>query len=60
MEPAPQLPNGFPDGRALCPVCSDFAMLRDGVIAPHDAYRGTSDPAEAADRAAWFNHVGWN
>lgn len=59
-QPAPLLPNGFPAGRALCPVCSDFVALDNGAVVPHDTFRGAVDGAEAANRAAWFNTVGWN
>jgi hypothetical protein len=59
VTPAPALPDGFPHGRGLCPVCAGFVPLRGGRIDPHDAFRGTDDLAAASDRAAWFNAHGW-
>jgi len=56
---AATLPDGWPDGRALCPICHRFVALDDGVLAPHD----TSDPGEpeteALRRRDWFNTIGW-
>lgn len=57
--PAPPLPDGFPGGRGLCPECTAFVRLPGGRLAPHEFFRGTDDPAEASDRAAWFNAHGW-
>lgn len=59
-EPAATLPNGYPDGRALCPVCLRFIPLdADGRLGEHD----TSDPSEPDDegrqRQKWFNVHGW-
>lgn len=59
-EPADPLADGYPDGRALCPVCLRFIDLTgDGALQPHD----TSDPdetdAEAAHRQEWLNTHGW-
>lgn len=59
-EAAARLADGFPGGRALCPVCTGFVALEDGALARHDAFRGTTDAAEARHRAEWFNSVGWN
>ncbi|WP_460775137.1 hypothetical protein [Microbacterium sp. GXF7504] len=58
-EPAPTLASGFPGGRALCPECTGFVPLEDGILAAHDAFRGTVDRAEREGRAAWFNAFGW-
>jgi hypothetical protein len=44
----------------LCAVCTAFVEVRDGRLVQHDAFRGTTDAAEAAARAEWFNTVGWN
>ncbi len=51
--------DGFPHGAALCEICWGFVPLDDGVLAPHDAFRGTADAAEAERRSAWFNAHGW-
>lgn len=59
-EPARALPDGLPEGRALCPECWGFVPLTGGLLAPHDAFRGAVDDIEAADRAAWFNEHGWS
>lgn len=58
--PAPTLADGFPDGRALCPVCWAFAPLTDdGVLAEHDSWRGDATRADADRRREWFNAHGW-
>lgn len=62
--PAPALPDGFPGGRALCPVCLDFVTLTGavtdaGALVAHETFRGASDPDEAQHRADWFNTFGW-
>ncbi|WP_345803130.1 hypothetical protein AAIB33_08640 [Microbacterium sp. AZCO] len=58
--PAEPLDDGFPEGRAVCPVCLDFvAITREGALAPHDTFRGAATPEEAAHRAEWFNTFGW-
>jgi hypothetical protein len=54
------LPDGFPFGRGMCPVCTGFVELADGRLERHDAFRGTTDAAEGEARAQWFNTVGWN
>ncbi|WP_240482640.1 hypothetical protein [Microbacterium arborescens] len=59
-EAAPSLPDGFPFGRGMCPVCTGFVELTDGRLESHDAFRGTTDAAEGEARAQWFNTVGWN
>jgi len=58
--PATRLADGFPEGRALCAVCTGFVPLVAGALARHDAFRDPTDGAEAARRAEWFNTVGWN
>ena len=58
--PAPLLADGFPHGRALCPVCLDFVAVTDaGALVAHDTFRGASSPEEARGRADWFNAFGW-
>ena len=58
--PAPRLADGFPAGRALCPVCLDFVAVTDaGALVVHDTFRGASSPHEARERAEWFNTFGW-
>jgi len=58
-EPAATLADGFPFGRALCPVCLRFIALDDaGRLIAHD----TSDESEAdaePRRHEWFNTHGW-
>jgi hypothetical protein len=54
--PAATLPDGFPEGRALCPTCLRFVPLDEvGRLVQHD----TSDPAEndseIVQRRSWFN-----
>lgn len=58
-EAAPPLPDGYPAGRALCPVCWAFVDLKDGRLAPHDSWRGDESRGEADRRREWFNTVGW-
>lgn len=57
--PASRVPDGFPHGAALCEACWGFVPLDDGMLAPHDAFRGAADAAEADQRSAWFNAHGW-
>ena len=58
--PAVELPNGFPDGRALCETCLAFVRLTaDGTLWNHDSFRGARSEAERVDRADWFNIHGW-
>ncbi|WP_322411881.1 hypothetical protein [Microbacterium invictum] len=56
---AAPLPDGFPHGRAVCPVCWDFVDLENDALTDHDAFTGPSDEQDAAARAAWFNTHGW-
>jgi hypothetical protein len=59
-EPAPTLDDGFPGGRALCPVCGRFVRLRgDGTVPRHRSWRGDASAAETARRREWFNTFGW-
>jgi|GEM_PF-119375 len=59
-EPAATLPDGYPDGRALCPRCQRFVTLDgDGHLAPHDASDDGESDAEIARRRAWLNTHGW-
>nr|WP_198425977.1 hypothetical protein [Microbacterium ureisolvens] len=58
--PAEPQADGFPHGRALCPVCLRFVELDDSSrLVEHD----TSDPAETAaeahSRRGWLNAHGW-
>ncbi|MGP3534675.1 hypothetical protein ACTU3I_07760 [Microbacterium sp. RD1] len=57
--PAEPLPDGFPGGRALCPVCDGFVPLRDGTLIEHDSWRGDATREEADRRREWFNTHGW-
>lgn len=59
-EPAPTLDDGFPDGRAVCPVCWAFVELTaESALAPHDSWRGDESREEADRRREWFNAFGW-
>ncbi|MFH8250422.1 hypothetical protein ACH3VR_08675 [Microbacterium sp. B2969] len=59
-EAAAGLPDGFPHGRAVCPVCLDFVELSPGgELEQHDTFRGAAEREEAAHRAEWFNTFGW-
>ncbi|MDU0327072.1 hypothetical protein RWH43_09925 [Microbacterium sp. KSW2-21] len=59
-EPAPTLDDGFPDGRAVCPVCWAFVELTvEGTLSAHDSWRGDESRAEADHRRDWFNAFGW-
>ncbi|MFS0866188.1 hypothetical protein AB3M83_02485 [Microbacterium sp. 179-B 1A2 NHS] len=58
--PASLLPDGFPGGRALCPVCQRFISLADdGTLEPHETSDPTETDAEAERRREWFNTHGW-
>lgn len=57
-EPAEPLPNGFPHGRALCPVCHRFVALDDGALVDHDTW-DPGDQQDAADAREWLNTHGW-
>jgi hypothetical protein len=58
-EPAQPLPDGFPGGRALCPVCLRFIPLDShGLLEAHDA-SAHADDQDAERRAEWFNTFGW-
>lgn len=59
-EPAAALADGYPDGRALCPVCLRFVPLDDaGRLVEHDTTDETETDAEARRRGEWFNAHGW-
>ncbi|MDQ1076028.1 MULTISPECIES: hypothetical protein [Microbacterium] len=59
-EPAVTLADGFPGGRALCPVCWGFVPLDDaGRLLAHDTWRGDPTREEADRRRVWFNAHGW-
>ncbi|KEP74811.1 hypothetical protein HR12_03920 [Microbacterium sp. SUBG005] len=59
-EPAATLDDGFPDGRAVCPVCWAFVdVTAEGTLAPHDSWRGDESREEADRRREWFNAFGW-
>ncbi|MDQ1084888.1 MULTISPECIES: hypothetical protein [Microbacterium] len=59
VEPAPRLADGFPGGRALCPICWAFVMPVNGVLSAHDSWRGDETRDEADRRREWFNSYGW-
>ena len=59
-EAAPVLADGYPGGRALCPVCWAFVLRRaDGTLRRHRSWRGDATRADADRRRAWFNTHGW-
>jgi hypothetical protein len=58
--PAARLADGFPDGRALCPVCLRFvALTEDGRRVEHDTTDAAETATEARSRREWFNTHGW-
>jgi hypothetical protein len=59
-EPAARLEDGFPDGRALCPVCLRFVELdADSRLTEHDTSDAGETDAETRRRRDWFNIHGW-
>ncbi|WP_127818769.1 hypothetical protein [Microbacterium sp. CPCC 204701] len=59
-EPAAPLADGYPHGRALCPVCLRFVPLDDaGALVEHDTTDAAETGAEARRRGEWFNAHGW-
>ncbi|KQP71633.1 hypothetical protein ASF40_07780 [Microbacterium sp. Leaf288] len=59
-EPAAPLDDGFPDGRALCPVCLRFIPLdADSRLLAHDTADETETDVEASRRRDWLNAHGW-
>ncbi|MCP2636573.1 hypothetical protein K0817_008320 [Microbacterium sp. HD4P20] len=59
-EPAAQLPDGYPHGRALCAGCQQFVPLDTaGRLAEHEASDDAETDAEAGSRREWFNLHGW-
>ena len=59
-EPAAPLADGFPDGRALCPVCLRFIELdADSRLLAHDTADETETDVEASRRRDWLNAHGW-
>jgi len=58
--PAQTLPDGFPDGRALCDVCHRFIALDPGGRkVEHDTADPGESDAEVVHRREWFNTFGW-
>jgi hypothetical protein len=59
-EPAARLEDGFPDGRALCPVCLRFVELdADSRLTEHDTSDAGETDAETRRRREWLNEHGW-
>ncbi|MEV8368832.1 hypothetical protein [Microbacterium sp. NPDC064584] len=58
--PAELLSNGFPAGRALCPVCLRFIPLVGGRFLDEHDTAGAASAQESLDRADWFNTHGWS
>ena len=59
-EPAAELPDGFPGGRALCPRCQRFVALDDGGrLVEHDTDDAEASDAELLRAREWFNTHGW-
>ncbi|MDJ1113866.1 hypothetical protein [Microbacterium dauci] len=57
--PAATDADGYPHGRALCPVCQRFIPLTDGRLDAHDTSDAAESPAERARRREWLNTHGW-
>jgi hypothetical protein len=58
--PAERLADGFPNGRALCPVCLRFVPLDEtGRLVEHDTSDESEMDADIRDRREWFNVHGW-
>ncbi|WP_194398076.1 hypothetical protein [Microbacterium atlanticum] len=59
-EPAALLADGYPGGRALCPVCLRFVEL-DGAsrLVEHDSSDEAETRTETERRRAWINAHGW-
>ncbi len=55
---AATLPDGYPDGRALCPHCLRLVALDDGRLEPHDASDEAEPDTEIARRREWMNQLG--
>lgn len=58
-EPAAVLADGWPHGRALCPVCHRFVPLEDGRLTSHETSGPHETDAETAHRREWLNTHGW-
>ncbi len=59
-EPAATMPDGYPDGRALCAVCLRFVELdAAGRLREHDTSAEAEPEGEARRRQEWFNVHGW-
>lgn len=58
-EPAAPLDDGWPQGRALCPVCHRFLPLEAGLLAEHTTFDEGETDAEASHRREWLNTHGW-
>lgn len=59
-EPAAQLGDGYPHGRALCARCQRFVPLDGaGRLVEHDTTDALETDAEASSRREWFNLHGW-
>ena len=59
-EPAAQLADGYPHGRALCARCQRFVPFYGaGRLAEHDTTDAHETDAEASSRREWFNLHGW-
>lgn len=58
-EPAAPLDDGWPQGRALCPVCHRFLPLEAGLLAEHTTSDEGETDAEASHRREWLNTHGW-
>ena len=58
--PAEPLPDGYPDGRALCERCLRFIALdAENRLVEHDTTDPAETDAESARRREWFNLHGW-
>jgi hypothetical protein len=58
-QPAATLADGYPGGRALCPVCWGFVPVQGEALTEHDSWRGDATRQETDRRREWFNTHGW-
>ena len=59
-EPAAGLADGYPEERALCPVCLRFVELNaDSRLTEHETSDEGETDAETRRRRQWLNEHGW-
>ena len=58
--PAAPLPDGYPDGRALCEACLRFVPLDTADrLVEHDTTDADETALEVRQRREWLNRNGW-